>query len=122
MIEQNMFVEYATVFENLYGTSTQAINVLADQGRHTILDIDWQGARIVREKFLNAVSVFVMPPSLEVLEKRLRARRRDSDKTIARRMRAAESEISHKNEFDIVIVNEDFDKVVQQLSRILGKL
>ena len=78
MIEKGEFIEYAQVFDNYYGTSIKALENLISRGKHAILDIDWQGARNVRRKYADAISVFVMPPSMEALEQRLRERRQDS--------------------------------------------
>jgi len=108
MVQQGLFVEHATVFGNRYGTSIQAIDERLAEGKHAILEIDWQGARRVRDAFPAAVSVFIMPPSLEALEQRLRDRGQDSENVIANRMQAARSEISHKDEFDQIIVNDDW--------------
>ncbi len=122
MIRNDQFVEYATVFGNYYGTSVKAINDQLRQGKHAILEIDWQGARKVRKKFPNALSVFVMPPSLEVLEQRLRNRGQDSEEVIARRMREAQNEISHKDEYDVVVVNTEFDRALAELDAALSSL
>ena len=122
MIESDAFIEYATVFDHYYGTSVKAIDHLLLDGRHAILDIDWQGARNVRCRFPEAVSVFVMPPSIEELEKRLRERKRDSEETIARRMQDAENQISHKDEFDVIIVNDDFHRALDELETVLDRL
>lgn len=119
MITNDEFIEYATVFDHYYGTSTKALEKLILTGKHAILDIDWQGARNVRQKFPDAVSVFVMPPSKEALERRLRERRQDSDQVIARRMRDAEEQMSHKDEFDIIITNDEFEETANKLNRIL---
>ena len=122
MIEADAFIEYATVFENYYGTSTEAIEKLILNGKHAILDIDWQGARNVRKRYPSAISVFVMPPSVEALEQRLRERRQDSEQVIQRRMEEAANEISHKDEFDVIIVNDDFDNALAQLGQVLDDL
>ncbi len=119
MVDNDQFLEHATVFDHRYGTSVAAVEKLVDDGRYAILDIDWQGARNVRRKFPGACSVFVMPPSLEVLEQRLRGRKQDSDEVIARRMRGAMDEMSHKDEFDHILVNDDFDLALEQLETIL---
>ena len=121
MITSGDFVEYATVYDNYYGTSRAAIDGLIQAGRHAILDIDWQGARIVREKFPDALSVFVMPPSREALENRLRLRRQDSEETIARRMHEADNQMSHKDEFDVIIINDDFERALAQLGALLDE-
>ena len=122
MIEKDDFIEYAQVFDNYYGTSIKAMENLISRGKHAILDIDWQGARNVRRKYPDAISVFVMPPSTEALEQRLRERRQDSEEIIARRMRDAANEMSHKDEFDIVITNDDFENTADELEKVLEQL
>lgn len=122
IVNQGLLVEYATVFGNAYGTSMAAINQQLCAGKHAILEIDWQGARAVRQRFAAAVSVFIMPPSLDALEQRLRNRRQDSDAVIARRMQEARNEISHQHEYDHIIVNDDFDSALKQLRQALALL
>jgi len=119
MIAAGRFIEYASVFGNHYGTSKDAIAALLSRGKHAILEIDWQGARAVRRQFPAAKSVFVMPPSLDALEQRLRARRQDADAVIAARMRAAQDEMSHKDEYDCIIVNAQFDRALTELEAVL---
>lgn len=122
MIENDEFVEYARVFDHYYGTSIRAMERLISSGKHVILDIDWQGARSVREKYPAATSIFVMPPSIETLEQRLRQRKQDSDEVIRSRMRQARDEIGHKDEFDVVIVNDRFDQALEELETELFNL
>jgi len=122
MIAAGSFIEYATVFGHYYGTSINAINELTSAGKHAILEIDWQGAKIVREKFPRSKSVFIMPPSLGALEERLRQRKRDSQEIIEERMKKAASEISHKDEFDVIIVNDDFDSALNELNELINSL
>ena len=122
MITNNVFIEYALVFDNYYGTSVGAIEKLILNGRHAILDIDWQGARNVRKMYPAATSVFVMPPSIEALEKRLQQRQQDSPGVIARRMKEAKNEISHKDEFDLIIINDNFDNALAELESALDSL
>lgn len=122
MIAAHCFIEHACVFGNQYGTSRHAIETLISQGKHAILEIDWQGARAVRCQFPQAKSIFVMPPSLAVLERRLKARKQDGASTIAMRMRAAKREMSHKNEYDYVIVNDQFEQAFAKLEAILDTL
>jgi len=93
-----------------------------DQGLKVILEIDWQGAELVREKIRGAQSIFILPPSKEELESRLRGRGQDSDEVIARRMKDAESEISHFEEFDFIVLNDNFDEALSELTAlVVGK-
>ena len=111
----NAFVEYAEVFGNLYGTAKSSLEGPLYEGRDLILEIDWQGARQVRACFPDAVSIFIAPPSIEALRERLRCRGQDSDEVIDRRMREAGSEMSHFEEYDYMVVNDEFDDALQQL-------
>ncbi|WP_165872636.1 guanylate kinase [Celerinatantimonas diazotrophica] len=119
LIAQNAFFEYAEVFGQYYGTSKMAIEQTLTQGIDVFLDIDWQGARQVREQMNDAVSVFILPPSSEELENRLKMRGQDSQEVIRSRMRQAKAEMSHYDEYDYLIINEDFDHAVTQLQAIL---
>ena len=118
MIKNGAFLEYARVFDNLYGTSAAAAEKLIFQGKNVILDIDWQGARQVRERFTDVVSVFIVPPSIEVLEERLRSRGQDDEATIARRMQGARAELEHQHEYDHIIVNDDFNAALAELDAL----
>ena len=115
MLEHGEFLESAEVYGNLYGTSQKWINKAIDSGRDILLEIDTQGAQQVRRFFSNAVSIFVLPPSIKVLETRLRNRNQDCEEAIARRMAAARQEISHVREYDYVIINENLDKALREL-------
>ncbi len=113
-------LESATVFDNLYGTSRKQVeNILAD-GHSVVLEIDWQGAQQVRESMPDCVTIFVLPPSLAELERRLRDRRTDSNEVIERRLRDAVSDMRRWDEFDYVIVNDDLDQAVADLEAVLG--
>ena len=114
------FYEYAEVFGNYYGTSEAAIDAQLAQGIDVFLDIDWQGAQQVRMKKPSVTTIFISPPSKEELEKRLRGRGQDSDEVIASRMEQAQSECSHYNEFDYVIVNDDFEQALTDLTTIVN--
>lgn len=118
LVEEGAFVEHAEVFGNLYGTSHAAIDSLLQSGRHVILDIDWQGARRIKSLMPEAVTVFILPPSLAVLEARLRARGQDSEAVIARRMAEAVAESSHYAEFDHVIINDVFSEALADLKAV----
>jgi guanylate kinase len=119
LVVQDQFLEHARVFDHYYGTSRQAVQLLLDQGKHVILDIDWQGARSIKANMPEAVSIFILPPSREELERRLRARGQDSEDIIKRRMADAISEMQHYSEFDHVIVNDDFDAALNDLDAII---
>lgn len=119
LIEQEHFLEWAEVFGNYYGTSLPMIERSLEQGIDVFLDIDWQGARQIREKVPNVKTIFILPPSKAELEKRLIGRGQDSAETIAKRMNEAVSEMSHYNEFDYVIVNDDFQVSLSELKSIL---
>jgi len=108
MVGQGAFIEHAEVFGNLYGTAEATVREELAVGRDLLLEIDWQGARQVRERFPAAVSVFILPPSATALEGRLRGRGQDSDTVIAARMAEARSEISHFGEYDYLVVNDLF--------------
>ena len=117
-IEQGLFLEYAQVFDNYYGTSRTAVNSLFTAHKDGILEIDWQGARQVRESAKSVISIFILPPSQASLEERLRNRKQDSEDIIQRRMRDARNEISHYAEYDYVIINDNFDDALADLIAI----
>jgi guanylate kinase len=117
-IAEGAFLEHAEVFGNLYGTRAADVRRHLDSGRDLILEIDWQGARQVRERFPGAVSIFVLPPSIAELEKRLRGRGTDSETVIARRMTQARDEMAHFAEYDYLVVNDRFETALETLSAI----
>lgn len=119
MLENGEFLESAEVYGNLYGTSQKWIDKTIVSGQDILLEIDSQGAQQVRRFFTNTVSIFVLPPSLEVLETRLRNRNQDCQEVITLRMAAARQEISHISEYDYVIINENLDKALRSLSCII---
>jgi len=119
MIGQGAFLEHAQVFDNFYGTSQANVIAQLEGGMDVILEIDWQGAQQVRAKMPEAVSIFILPPSREELEKRLRGRNTDSEEVIARRMRDAISEMSHYGEFDYLVFNDDFEIALIELRAIV---
>lgn len=118
MIDAGDFFEYARVHGDWKGTARQSVEPLLAQGRDVLLEIDWQGARQVRQRVPDAVSVFILPPSRAALEERMRKRGQDSEATIAQRLAAAREEMSHYGEFDYVIVNEHFDTAVDDMCAI----
>jgi guanylate kinase len=118
--EQGEMLESAIVFDNLYGTSRKQVESLLRAGHDVILEIDWQGARQVRESMPNCVTIFILPPTLAELERRLRDRRTDSAEVIDRRLRDAISDMSHWSEFDFVIINDDLDQAVADIEAVLA--
>ncbi len=119
MRDAGAFLESATVFDNSYGTSSQAVYEQLQQGNDVILEIDWQGAEQVRRNFPDSTGIFILPPSRDALEQRLRGRGQDGDDVIARRMRDAENEMSHYVEFDYLIINDDFDVALNDLIAVI---
>ena len=116
---EGAFLEQAQVFDNYYGTSQAAVQSLLDAGHDAVLEIDWQGARQVRKAFPQAISIFIMPPSVEALRQRLGNRGQDDEAVIERRMRDARSELSHYAEYDYLVVNDDFDLALDELQCIV---
>lgn len=114
------FLEHAQVFGNFYGTSRSAVESRLASGKNVILDIDWQGARAIRLQMENSVSIFILPPTRQELENRLRDRGQDPEETIVRRMRDAVAEMGHYNEFDHVVVNDDFNAALDDLRAIIS--
>jgi guanylate kinase len=118
--ESGALLESAVVFDNHYGTSREQVESHLAEGQNVILEIDWQGARQVRESMPDCKTVFILPPSRQELERRLRDRRTDSAEVIDRRLRDAVSDMSHWEEFDYVIVNDDLDQAVASLEAVLA--
>jgi len=118
MRERGVFLESAEVFGNLYGTSAHWVQEQLDAGRDVILEIDWQGAAQVRERISPLKSIFILPPSLATLEQRLTSRAQDDEATIAGRMQQARDEISHYGDADYLIINEDFDRALEDLRAV----
>lgn len=119
MVEERIFLEYAEVYGNYYGTSRLAVEELLSAGNNVLLDIDWQGARRVREQMSEAISITVLPPSINELERRLRYRGSDSEDVIQSRMRQAIDEMAHCKESDFIVMNDDFNAALDDLSLIL---
>jgi len=119
MVGKGAFLEHAHVFGNDYGTSRQWVEQQLDEAFDVILEIDWQGAQTVRAAFPEAVSIFILPPSKEVLEQRLRDRGQDAEDVIARRMQEADSELSHQDEFKYKVINDDFSQALEALRGIV---
>ena len=118
MVAAGDFFEHALVHGDDKGTARQSVQPQLAAGKDVLLEIDWQGARQVREKVPDSVSVFILPPSREALQTRMRNRGQDSEETIAKRLAAAREEMSHHDEFDYVIVNEHFDAAAAELRAI----
>jgi guanylate kinase len=119
MQERGEFLESAEVHGNRYGTAKKTIEDTLERGQDLILEIDWQGAQQVRSLYPGCVGIFVLPPSLEELERRLRARGQDAESVIRRRLANAEAEMAHAGEFKYAIINKDFNTARQELARIV---
>ncbi|MEW6688833.1 MAG: guanylate kinase, partial [Pseudomonadota bacterium] len=119
MLERGEFLESAEVHGYRYGTSEAVIREALARGEDLVLEIDWQGARQVRRLHPGSVGVFILPPSVGELERRMRSRGQDSDAVIRRRLASAEEEMSHAPEFDYVIINKEFDSAKQDLQAII---
>ena len=118
LIAQGDFLEHAEVFGNFYGTSRSALQQTLDEGYDLILEIDWQGAQQVRRVMPDALSVFILPPSQQALRQRLDGRGQDSEEIIDGRMKEAVSEMVHYDEYDYVIINDDFDAALADLKAV----
>lgn len=119
MVAAGAFLEHAQVFGNRYGTAEASVREQLAGGRDLVLEIDWQGARQVRSRFAGAVSVFILPPSAQTLEERLRGRGQDSDAVIAARMAQARAEMAHYAEYDYLVVNDRFETALAELGSVL---
>uniref|UniRef100_UPI002608D15B guanylate kinase n=1 Tax=Acidithiobacillus sp. TaxID=1872118 RepID=UPI002608D15B len=121
LVTEGAFLEHAQVFGNRYGTTRAAVESLLREGRHVILDIDWQGARRIKALWPEALAIFILPPSLAALEARLRGRGQDDESVIAERMAKARAEIAHAGEFDHVIVNDEFEEALADLKTLIAE-
>jgi guanylate kinase len=113
-------LEFAEVFDNFYATSRSQVEKHLNEGQNVVLEIDWQGARQVRESMPECITIFILPPSLEELERRLRDRRTDSPEVIERRLKDAQDDMSHWDEFDYVIINDNLERAVRDLEQVLA--
>ncbi len=119
LIDKGVFFEWAEAFGNFYGTSKETIENTLSHGIDVFLDIEWQGARQVKEQIPDANTIFIAPPSKQALLERLTNRQQDSDEVIAGRMAKAEAEISHYNEFDYIVINDDFNHALNEIESIV---
>ena len=119
LVSQDAFYEHAEVFGNYYGTSKASIQDQLGQGIDVILEIDWQGARQIREQLPESLSIFILPPSKEALQERLDSRGQDDAEVINKRMQAAKSEMSHFDEYDYLLINDDFEVALAELKAVL---
>jgi guanylate kinase len=120
MVAAGEFLEHANVFDNYYGTSRAQVVQLLERGQDVLLEIDWQGAQQIRSALPECRSIFVLPPSREALEQRLRNRATDSEEVIARRLRDSIADLSHWNEFDYIVINDDFGRATADLEAIVA--
>lgn len=119
MIEAGEFFEYADVLGDYKGTARASVEPLLETGRDVLLEIDWQGAQQVRSRIPDCTTIFILPPSRETLEQRLRGRGQDPEATIRHRLASAASEVSHAREFDYIVINDDFDTATDELRAII---
>lgn len=119
LVQQGAFIEHARVFDNYYGTSEAAVREQLASGQDVVVEIDWQGARQVRARFPEAVSIFITAPSIAALRERLCGRGQDSEEIIQRRMRDARTELSHYPEYDYLVVNDRFEQALEELQSIM---
>ncbi len=119
MMNDGEFVESAEVYGNLYGTSQNWIAQEIGKGRDILLEIDWQGAEQVRHLFPQAISIFILPPSMQALEQRLKGRGQDNDEVIARRIAAVSDDVAHVAEFDYVIINDSLNEALRELNSVV---
>ncbi len=119
MREANQLLEWALVHGNYYGTPRDRIDEATANGQDVLLEIDWQGARQVKQRYPNAIGIFILPPSIGALEERLQARGQDTPAVIARRVQAASEEISHAPEFEYVIINQEFSVALHELTQVV---
>ncbi|RMG36180.1 MAG: guanylate kinase [Gammaproteobacteria bacterium] len=120
LVGEGAFIEHAQVFDNYYGTAERSVRDQLAAGHDVVVEIDWQGARQVRARFPDAVSIFIVPPSIEALRERLGARGQDSEEVIERRMRDARRELSHYPEYDYLVINDRFEEALEQLRHIVS--
>ena len=121
MVDQEALLEHATVFGNRYGTPREPVERALEKGQDVLFDIDWQGTQQVAEKAReDLVSVFILPPTTEELERRLHSRAQDSDEVVRARMAKAADEMSHWAEYDYIVINHDLDQSVDQVEAILA--
>jgi guanylate kinase len=119
MAKSGEFLESAEVYGNLYGTSQTWISREIDKGRDLLLEIDWQGAAQIRRLFPECISIFILPPSREALEQRLKGRGKDNDEVIAKRMAAVREDVAHIAEFNYVIINDDLNNALHELNAVV---
>lgn len=119
MVREGDFAEWAEVHSHLYGTSRRVLDDMIDEGIDVILDIDTQGAKQVKAKYDHAVFIFIMPPSIEILEERLRSRKSDNEDEIRKRLLRARDEIKDYRQYDYIVVNRDFDRALSELRAVV---
>ena len=119
MVGEDAFIEHAKVFDNYYGTARASVENLLESGRHVILEIDWQGARQVKQAMPETVGIYILPPSRATLEQRLTDRATDDRSTIDRRMLDADREMSHYNDAEFLVINEDFEQALYDLECLI---
>jgi guanylate kinase len=113
------FLEFAEVFGNFYGTSQESVDKMLNEGHDVVLEIDWQGAQLIKKRRVDAISIFILPPSIDALRERLETRGQDSKEVIDARMKKSMNEISHYGEADYLVINDDFEDALKGLKTIV---
>jgi guanylate kinase len=120
--KNNQFLEHAEIFGNFYGTPRESVQNQLSVGNDVLFDIDWQGARQILKNFKqeDVLTIFILPPSIKILQERLRSRAQDSEEVVQKRMQEAKNEVSHYGEYDFVLVNENLDETYQRIKSIIS--
>jgi guanylate kinase len=120
LIKNNSFIEYAEVFGNFYGTLVDDVKNKLESGKDIVFDLDWQGATVLKSKMPeDTISIFILPPSISELERRIRGRKTDNEDVILYRMAKSRAEISHYNEYDYLVINDDLSKAIADIKAII---
>lgn len=119
LIEQDAFLEYANIYNNYYGTPKKVVEDLLSQGLDVLFDIDWQGTKLIKKTLQNVITIFVLPPSLSILQQRIKNRGQDSKESIKLRVKLAIKEVYYAKQYDYVVINDDFDTTLETIYSII---
>ncbi|WP_410521606.1 guanylate kinase [Candidatus Tisiphia endosymbiont of Nedyus quadrimaculatus] len=119
LIEQDVFLEYANIYNNYYGTPKKVVEDLLNQGLDVLFDIDWQGTKLIKKTLPNVITIFILPPSPSILQQRIKDRGQDSKESIKLRMKLATQEVYYAKQYDYVVINDDFDTTLETIYSII---